>query len=115
MYLPHAGQYEGMNICFRLLVDHLQQTAFRAGGSSFRLVQLLWYEQARGVWGHAPPGKFFELGTLRSLHFSFVTTKGFVIIVCQPDKCFPSRLHRVPQVVQTIKLVMIQCYKWCKD
>ena len=24
-------------------------------------------EQVRGVWGHAPPGKFFKLGTLRSL------------------------------------------------
>ena len=24
-------------------------------------------EQARGVWGHAPPGRFLKLGTLRSL------------------------------------------------
>ena len=24
-------------------------------------------EQARGVWGHAPPGKFLKLGALRSL------------------------------------------------
>ena len=40
----------------------------RAGASSFRLVRLLLrYEQARGVWGHGPPGKFIKLGTLRSL------------------------------------------------
>ena len=31
------------------------------------LVQPLRCEQARGVWVHAPPGKFFKLGTLRLL------------------------------------------------
>ena len=44
--------------------------SFRAGASYFRLVRPLRArkcEQARGVWGHAPPGKFLKLGTLRSL------------------------------------------------
>ena len=42
----------------------------RAGANYFRLVRpllALKCEQARGVWGPAPPGKFFKLGTLRSL------------------------------------------------
>ena len=36
-------------------------SSIRAGASHFRLVRPLQYEEARGVWGHAPPG------TLRSL------------------------------------------------
>ena len=43
---------------------------FRAGANNFRLVRALHAlkrEQAREVWGHAPPGKFGKLGTLRSL------------------------------------------------
>ena len=36
---------------------------FMAGANYFGLVR----PQARGVWGHAPPGKFLKLGTLRSL------------------------------------------------
>ena len=42
----------------------------RAGASYFRLVRPLRArkcEQARGVWGHAPPGKFLKLGNLRLL------------------------------------------------
>ena len=37
------------------------------GASHFRLERPLRCEQAREVWGHAHPGKFFKLGTLRSL------------------------------------------------
>ena len=48
-----------------LWVIHIVQ--FRAGASYFRLVWPLRCEQGKGVWGHAPPGKFFKLGTLRLL------------------------------------------------
>ena len=44
----------------------------RAGASYFRLVRPLRWEEARGVRGHAPPGKFLKLGTLRSLLRSFL-------------------------------------------
>ena len=39
---------------------HAVHTRYRARASSFKLVWLLRYEQARGVWGHAPPGKFLN-------------------------------------------------------
>ena len=51
--------------------DHCTNTGLgslnRAGATYFRLVRQSRCEQARGVWGHAPPGKFLKLGTLRSL------------------------------------------------
>ena len=45
-----------------------QKVTIRAGASYFKLVWPLVtdesmhkYEEARGVWGHAPPGKFFKI------------------------------------------------------
>ena len=57
--------------CIRESVDSLcrdgadaQYIQYRAGADYFRVVRplhALKCEQARGVWGHAPPGKFFKI------------------------------------------------------
>ena len=42
----------------------VDQSYSRAGANYFRLVRplhALKCEQGRGVWGHAPPGKFFKI------------------------------------------------------
>ena len=54
-----------------LLVYNLTFTLYISGSANYFI--LVWpldtlkCEQARGVWGHAPPGKVFKLVTLRSL------------------------------------------------
>ena len=50
-------------------------------------------QQSRGVWGHAPPGKFLKLGALRSLLRPFIDQNATRI--SQPVVSVARRLNTV--------------------